>query len=109
MRKLILAVSLLCSAFGLAQAGEQSGQVTQILTRASDGLVLFYLSGTPTARPACASAQSYWMIKDENSATGKRQLAILLAARASGQTIRVSGSNQCTRWPDGEDVNSLSF
>jgi len=49
------------------------------------------------------------MIKDENSNTGKQQLAILLAARASGETITVDGSNTCTRWGDGEDVDLVSY
>ena len=68
------------SAFG----GQQTGQVTQVTTRASDGLIYFDMSGSHGGRPACAT-YSYWMIKDENSAAGKRQLAVLLTARATGK------------------------
>jgi len=92
------------SAFG----GEQTGQITLLLTRASDGLVYFYMSEAPTGRPACAT-QPYWMIKDENSAAGKRQLAVLLMARATGKVITVIGSNTCSRWSDGEDVGTISY
>lgn len=47
------------------------------------------------------------MVKDENSATGKRQFALLAAAPLSGQVITASGTGGCTRWPDGEDVDFI--
>lgn len=88
-------------------AGNQIGKVDYIVVRASDGLVLFNLSGSPKSySPTCAT-NSYWMIKDENSEVGKKQYAMLLAAQASGRNIDVAGMNTCTRWSDGEDVNSL--
>lgn len=89
-------------------AGQQTGQVTRLTTRASDGLVYFFLDGTYASRPACAT-QGYWMIKDENSAAGKRQIAALLAARATGAQVTVYGFNACTRWSDGEDVNEILY
>ena len=89
-------------------AGEQSGVIAAIIKRSSDGLVYFYLSGAAVGKPSCAT-QSYWMIKDENSNTGKQQLAMLLMARATGQTISVSGSNACTRWGDGEDLDAIAL
>lgn len=91
-----------------AFAGTATGQVTKIDVRASDGLVLFYLSGQTTGSPSC-SHWSYWIIKDENSATGKRQLAMLLMAKATGQQVSVGGAGTCTRWPDGEDVDTLEM
>jgi hypothetical protein len=89
--------------------GYQVGIVTEVITRASDGLVYFFMSGPITGtRPPCATI-GYWMIKDENSAAGKRQLATLLIARTTGQPIKVSGAGVCTRWGDGEDVNIIAF
>lgn len=109
MRKFTLALSLLAACYGSpAFAGIQTGQVTQILVRASDGLVYFFLSNTISGRPACATG-GYWMLKDENSAAGKRQLAMLMAAKASGQVVTVEGMNTCTRWPNGEDVNQIQY
>lgn len=109
------AVALPVAAFALvllgttsAFAGQQTGQVTELITRANDGLIYFFMSGPASGRPGCATAP-YWMIKDENSPAGKRQLAILLAARTSGRSVTVTGSNTCTRWPDGEDVNEISY
>lgn len=93
----------------IANAGSESGQVISLTVRASDGLVLFDLSGPHLNPPACTQGHSYWIIKNENSETGKRQLAMLMAARASGATVHVSGANTCTRWPDGEDVDALNY
>jgi hypothetical protein len=91
-----------------ALAGSQTGKIAQLYIRASDGLVYFNLSGPVSGRPACAS-NSYWMIKDENSAAGKRQTALLLTARATDQVITVYGSSTCTRWGDGEDVDLIAY
>lgn len=89
-----------------ARASEQSGRVTDLVVRASDGLVLMYLQGARTAKPACAT-QDYWLVKAENTTAGKQQHATLLAAKLIGKNVRVVGGNQCTRWGDGEDIDSL--
>lgn len=86
--------------------GSQYGAVRSIVVRASDGLVYFYLDGAITGRPGC-SEQPYWMIKDENSPAGKRQLAVLMAAKISGQPVSVVGTGACTRWSNGEDVDVI--
>lgn len=91
-----------------AYSGQQTGLITQVITRASDGLVYFFMSGSPSDRPSCARI-SYWMIKDENSAAGKRQLAVLLAAHATSKEVTVTGSNTCSRWGDGEDVEEVRY
>ncbi len=56
--------------------------------------------------PACATI-SYWMIRDENSNSGKQQLSMLLAAHAAQRSISVHGMNTCNRWGDGEDVDYI--
>lgn len=89
-----------------ANAGTQTGQITRLIIRASDGLVYFHMSGTATNKPACAKYE-YWMIKLEDSPAGKRQLAALLAAKSASQTITVVGANTCTRWNDGEDIEEI--
>lgn len=89
-----------------AAAGSEAGQITTLRTRASDNLVFFTLNGSATNKPACAR-YAYWMIKDENSATGKRQFAMLMSAMLAGKTVSVSGSGACTRWGDGEDVEEV--
>lgn len=109
MRKSFIAIAAL---FFLtvepALARVQTGQISQLIVRNSDGLMYFFLNATPPSLPACA-AQPYLMIRDENSATGKRQLALLMLARSTGQTITVIGTDRCERWYNGEDVDGVSF
>ena len=85
-------------------AGSVTGVVRRLLVRDSDGLVLVEIIGSATGKPACAT-HSYWIIRDENSESGKRQYALLLAAKASGLTVQISGANRCSRWSDGEDID----
>lgn len=93
----------------LSFAGSQLGRITSLVFRASDGLVYFYLEGSPSARPACAQSQVYWVIRDEKSEAGKRQIAMLLTARALNAPIHVNGTNACERWSDGESVDSINW
>ena len=89
-------------------AGSQSGTVDYITVRASDGLIYFTLKGeSKVGNPSCATI-GYWMIKDENSNSGKQQYSMVLSAQASGKIISVTGMNACTRWSDGEDVDSIT-
>ncbi|MEX2963363.1 hypothetical protein [Microbulbifer sp. TYP-18] len=104
MRKVFLLTAMIIS-FG-AQAGTQTGQISGVTVRASDGLHYFTMHGTTTDKPACAT-NTYWIIKDENSTAGKSQLSVVLTAYASGKTVAVTGSGECTRWGDGEDVNTI--
>lgn len=87
-------------------AGVQTGVITQIMVRASDDLHYFYMSNEATGRPACGTG-TYWMIRDENSATGKHKFAMLLAAYAAGSQVTITGTDTCTRWANGEDVNMV--
>src|SRR5882672_3886970 len=105
-RAMMMAVVVgLCSLFAqYAHAGTVTGTVTQIFLRDSDGLMYVALSGTPSGRPACASATNYWMVPNETTDSGKRLYAALLAAKMSGRTIVIVGKNTCTRWLDGEDI-----
>jgi hypothetical protein len=93
---------------GVCFAGQQTGLITQMHIRSSDGLVYFHLDGAPSGKPACA-IYHYWIIKDENSNAGKQQIAALLMAKASGKAITVTGRNACTRWGDGEDVDDIQL
>jgi hypothetical protein len=105
--QLLLLVSLSFSAVPCF-AGTQQGFITAIYVRASDGLIVFHVSGTPQNKPGCAQL-NYWIIRDENSTAGKQQLAQLLTAHALGSTVTVYGANTCTRWPDGEDVETIEL
>ncbi len=106
--KIKLALSMLLLAPVLASAGSETGTVSYVLVRASDGLIYFEVNGSKNSSPSCAT-KNYWIIKDENSETGKMQYSMLLAAAASGKTVKISGTGDCGRWGDGESVNELKF
>ena len=90
-----------------AIAGEQFGTVNVLNVRDSDGLLWVSLTGTPSDRPLCAANTTYWVIPDEKTDTGKRLYATLLAANIAGRAITIHGSNSCSRWPDGEDIDFI--
>lgn len=105
--KLPLVVALISFALcGNALAGDQAGKVKELTVR-SDNLHFFFLEGTHSNKPGCATAD-YWMIKDENSVGGKGQLSMLLAAQAQDKIVYVNGTGTCTRWANGEDVYAIT-
>lgn len=105
-------LALVVSAFmacTIAHAGEGIGTVNSLIVRDSDGLVHVYLSTPPTSRASCAATTVYWMIPNENSETGKKLYAMLLAAQLAGRPVNIVGKNTCVRWGDGEDIQSVSM
>ena len=110
IRRACAAIAISIASAGLVNfpsyAGEQSGRITSLLVRASDGLISVELEGSHSGKPACAT-YNYWILKGEGTSTGKQQYAALLAAKLSGKTVRIQGGDQCTRWADGEDINSI--
>lgn len=109
MKKLVVALCLLIFIPSAVFAiGDQTGTVTQVVSRASDGLVYFMMSGTHNNKPPCA-LNDYWIIRDPNSTTGKSQLSMLMTAVVSGRTISVSGMGFCDKWPDGESLDAIYF
>lgn len=92
-----------------ANAGLIRGPVANVIVRQSDGLSYVEISGTETGRPVCGVTTTYFMIKDENSQAGKTQLAILLSAKLSGQTVEITGTGTCIRWIDGEDIEIVNL
>jgi hypothetical protein len=89
-------------------AGTQTGKVRDVYIRDSDGLILVDLYGTASGHPACAT-QPYWLIPRETTESGKRMLAMLLAAQLSGRTVVIRGKDTCSRWGDGEDIESVGI
>jgi len=92
----------------ISAGGQVSGSVDQVIQRASDGLTYVYINGTPTGSPACAG-RTYFIIADENSEAGKKQFAMLLVAKATGQRVIVTGTGTCARWPDGENIELIQL
>ncbi|MEL6301658.1 MAG: hypothetical protein AAFV47_01470 [Pseudomonadota bacterium] len=91
-----------------ANAGSQVGTVKHIIVRASDGLHYVYIDGPDSNKPACAT-MSYWMIQNPTSEVGKSQFAMLLAAYTAGLNVKITGTNSCSVWPDGETANTVQL
>lgn len=101
-------LSVLSFGFGIAQAGYITGTVTNLTVRSYDGLTFVTVTGAAVAKPACAT-HNYWMIMDEKSNSGKLQMALLMAAKMSGQTVTIWGNGTCGRWGDGEDIAAVEL
>lgn len=108
LAKIFLAFLIYLLAATSASAGEQTGKVVSLYVRDSDGLIFVLLAGTATGRPNCANPY-YWIIRDENSAVGKRFLSMLLTAAGTGQAVYIVGTNTCTRWPDSENIDVVQL
>jgi hypothetical protein len=107
LRYLLVSAAILLLAVP-AYAGEVVGTVQSVYVRASDGLVLVLMNGAPSGKPACAT-QAYWIVKGENTETGKKQYALLMSAKAAGAVVSIVGANVCTRWGDGEDIEVVQW
>src|SRR6185436_9111978 len=107
--KKICAVSftmiLLLASFA-ASAGQVVGSISYLVQRSSDGLIYMSINGATVGSPACATG-AYFMIANETSEAGKKQFAMLLAAKASGLQVKITGRNTCTRGGDGEDIDEV--
>ena len=103
MKKIMLLTLLIIS--GAVSAGEHEGKITSIVVR-GDGAHYVNLSGDASGRASCHNGNfDIWVIKDEKSDLGKSQFAMLLAAYTSGNTVKIIGTNSCTRWHDAEDID----
>ncbi|MEJ5136771.1 MULTISPECIES: hypothetical protein [Acinetobacter] len=111
MKKVLFFVLLMSQLVfvGNVLASTYTGKVSAINVRDEDGLVWITIQGERTGnRPACAT---YWymVIKNENSPAGKRQLAMLMMAKATNKPVVIDGAGTCNRWGDGEDISTVSI
>ena len=90
--------------------GQLTGTVDQLYVRAHDNLhyVTLNADSERTGSPQCAT-NGYFMIMDENSAAGKSQYSLLLAAKMANKRIKIVGNGTCNRWGDGEDISYILF
>jgi hypothetical protein len=91
------------------EASSAQGRVTVLIARGTDGLLYVEIEGAPSNRPACASDTRYYMVRDENSSGGKSQFAMLMSAYISGVPVSINGTGLCSRWVDGEDIDTVMF
>lgn len=103
--------SILLASFTIASsayAGEVTGKIRTLTVRASDGLQFLTIDGPLAGSPPCATTP-YFIIRNEASDTGKSQFAMLLSAQMSGKSVAIKGMNTCSKWADGEDIDSVTI
>lgn len=98
--------ALLMGAQPALASNNSAGQITYLQTR-SNGIVIFYMTGTRTTPPACAT-QARWTF-DANSTGGQAMLATLLTAYARRDLVAVWGTGTCLVWSDTETVSFMQI
>lgn len=101
--------SATASTQAVATFSYQTGRIQNIFSRSyadGQGLVYVVLDGQRVSAPPCATGP-YWMIADEKSEAGKREIAILMAARLNDTQVTIVGRQTCTKWVDGEDIHEI--
>jgi hypothetical protein len=96
-RSSVLLVSLFAASAGFAN-GTVTGKVVNVrIDQSGKGIV--YFDQTITGSPSCSMA-SYenGLSFDANTAGGRAIMARALAAKAAGETIKVTGSGACIHY-----------
>ena len=101
MRKFIAALCLL-AATPFVHAGDSAGLVESHLAGVNGKL--FFIAGPHNNAPACAVHGWAVDLVGPNAAAGKAILAVMLAAKYAGKTVRVTGTGACDVWGDRETV-----
>jgi hypothetical protein len=104
MMKKILVASCLMAASLFAHAGNSEGPVSDYIMSAQGKL--FFIAGAQVSRPSC-STMGAWAVDlaGTNAAGGRGILAVIIAAKAAGKSIKVFGTGTCDVWGDRETVS----
>ncbi len=88
----------------VAYAGEAGQGAISTPNFISNGVVIFYTSGTRTNVPACATLANRFAINGATAA-GRIQVAGLLSAYTQGKQVAVIGTGSCPDWGETESVS----
>ncbi|SRR6266568_6384819 len=88
----------------VAHAGERTSGTISLPHFISNGVVIFYTSGTRTNVPACATLANRFAINGATAA-GRIQVAGLLSAYTQGKQVAVIGTGSCPDWGETESVS----
>lgn len=105
--KVIIALFVLIASYQGAFAAGESGYVKIVSTASASNLgnhIHVKVSTTPTMRPACATHTTWHFTLPLDTAWGKNLYAMLLAAKATGTTVWLSGTGACSQESDIETL-----
>jgi len=96
----IRSLALAAGCFVLAASAQAAGNTGTIVEMAIDkdvggNLAFIKLSGTKSAYPACQINRSWDFVLPIVDAADKNMFAMLVAAKAAGQTVLVRGNDSC--------------
>jgi hypothetical protein len=78
----------------IAKASTMAGTVSEVLVDNSGGPYAFYLNGSRTTPPACAT-DTAWVITTPGGDNAKAMFAAILTASVIGRTVNVAGTGTC--------------
>lgn len=99
---LVALLSLYCCA---AAAGIGQGMVAKVESGPLYGSKVFItIDGVVTDSPACRTAGNYHFVFDASSPEGKAVMATIMLAKATKQSVIVSGFERCSLYGGVEDL-----
>lgn len=110
MRTLIVLVALGLISLNASAAGE-SGYVTIVSTASASNLgnhVYIKVSSPPTTPASCSTHVTWHFSLSLDTAWGKNLYAMLLAAKAAGTTVWISGTNACSELANVESLRAMT-
>lgn len=103
--KRLICPALLAIVCSQAVAGIGQGTIAKIESGPLYGDKVFItIEGAVSDQPSCRSGGNYHFVFDSTAPGGKNLLASILLAKASKQSIVVSGSNVCNLYTGVEDL-----
>lgn len=103
MRGLLIVLILALSQKSLAGGG--SGKIVQLMVHSTEsraGVVIFTTENNWSKAPCSTAGNgSDWAVSLEHQ-QGQAMYSLLLAAQSQGNSINISGANDCSAWPDRE-------
>ena len=93
--KVLWTIACACALLsGPAVASGQTSKVSSVGGDNSGGSYAFYLTGTRSGKPSCATDDN-WSIPNPSSDNAKALLSMVLTAFAAGKTVQVQGTGAC--------------
>jgi hypothetical protein len=110
-KRAVLTAALCGIATQAAQAAGESGYVTIVSTAMSISLgnnVQIRVSAPPTTPASCSTNTTWHFSLSLDSAAGRNLYALIIAAKAAGTTVWISGANACSEIGNIESLRAIT-
>jgi hypothetical protein len=91
-------------------ASEATGRIQKI-ENISDGRFIVFIQGAADRpnKPSCVHPVGYFVVANENSRKGQKQIRLLRRAKKNNLVVSIVGTGACNRFVDAEDINYLGL